>query len=314
MVKPRLLVTAQSFVKTPELCRELESRLSALYKIAYWSPECFDDDQELVAQLQGVSAWIVGREPVSRQILSQCPQLRYVSKYGVGLDNVDFRAAKEFSVKILHAPGVNAQAVAEHTVGLMLSLSRNIVLSATAMRGGNWLKNGGVSLSGKTVAIVGCGAVGSALLPLLKAFGCPLLVVDLLDKSELIAKYDGMQVTLADALKGADLLTLHVPLTEKTFQMIGRDELAAMKHSAFLINTSRGEVICQSQLADALEAKVIAGAALDVFESEPDVDKRLNSLDNFVGTAHIAGNSKEAKWAMGCAAISEIERVGTCQS
>lgn len=264
------------------------------------------DEALLLELLEGCSYWIVGREPVNSHVLSGAKDLEIISKYGVGLDNVDIQACKANGVKLAHRPGVNAQAVAEHAIGLMLGLARKICEGSRHLLEGRWIKNGGVSLYGKTLGIIGYGHVGSALAPLARSFGCQILAHDILDKSDELASVSGRSVGLKELITLSDFISVHVPLTQKTRKLIGRTEFELMKPTSFFINTSRGEVVDESALKWALKSGEIGGAALDVFSVEPFSDDELLSLANFIGTPHTAGNSKEAVWAMGLAAVEEL--------
>lgn len=265
------------------------------------------DRSMLPELLEDCSYWIVGREAVDSTVLSGAKKLEIISKYGVGLDNVDVSACSAHGgVRLVHRPGVNAQAVAEHTVGLMLGLSRKICEGSRHLFEGRWIKNGGVSLSGKTLGIIGYGHVGSALALLARSFNCQILAYDIIDKKSDLARVGGLPVGLKKLLSSSDFVSVHVPLTDKTRHLIGQEEFDLMKSTSFFINTSRGEVVDEAALKRALKAGEIGGAALDVFSVEPFDDMELLSLPNFIGTPHTAGNSKEAVWAMGSAAVEEL--------
>lgn len=263
-------------------------------------------EKDLKTSLTGVHGWLVGRETVNEDVLAFADQLRCVVKYGVGLDNIDFTACHAANVEIHHSPGVNARYVAELTLGLMISSFRNISKSARLISQGIWQKNGGLSLFNKTVGIVGCGHVGSAFIELIQPFSCRVLVCDLVSKQEILESYGATQIDFRSLLTECDVVSLHVPLTDKTRKMMGQSEFELMKSTAFLINTSRGAVVDHEALVHALETRQIAGAAMDVFETEPLNDRRLSDSLNFTGTPHIAGNSREAVEAMGRAAMKAL--------
>lgn len=309
MPSKTLLISAQSFLKSKplmELARSSAKHHGVEIKAAPVAINGRLDEAMLSEIIEGCSYWIVGREPVNSRLLSSAKNLEIVSKYGVGLDNVDIAACDAHGVKLVHRPGVNAQAVAEHALGLMLGLARKICEGSRHLFEGRWLKNGGVSLSGKTIGIIGYGHVGSALAPLVRSFGCQILAHDILDKSEQLSTLGGQSVSLKELLTLSDFISVHVPLTQKTLGLIGRAEFELMKPTSFFINTSRGEVVDESALKWALKSGEIGGAALDVFSEEPFADHELLSLANFIGTPHTAGNSKEAVWAMGQAAVEEL--------
>jgi D-3-phosphoglycerate dehydrogenase len=302
-----IVVTASSFLKVPQLRRRLEAAFPNT-KIIYAEESRVDTREKLLKVLDGAEAWLVGREPADAAILNALPALRVVAKYGVGLDNVDIEACSKLGIRIAWEGGVNRDAVAEHTLGLMLALCRNIGLGSRRLSQGVWWKNGGRSLSSMTVGIVGFGHIGTRVAEILQAFGCQILVHDILDKTEEAERVGAKQVKYQELLKQSDLLTFHVPLTPQTLKMFGANELALIKPAVYIVNTSRGEVLDQEKVKEALQKGELAGAGLDVFQSEPLVDKDLYSLENFVGTAHTAGNSQEAVLAMGEAAIRGLQK------
>lgn len=304
-------VTAKSFLASELLCQQLIASCPE-WQIHFADPDLVESESYLASFLQEATHWIVGRETVSGHLLAKLPKLRVISKYGVGLDNIDFAACQAAEVDVRWRPGVNAQAVAELSLAFMISLCRNIHKGSRLLAEGVWWKNGGIAFSSRTVGIIGAGAIGSRVARLARAFGCRILICDILDKRKLAEKLDGSQVDLENLLSNSDIVTLHVPLTELTHKMINADRLGLMKESAYLINTCRGEVVDQEALKLALQERQIAGAALDVYAEEPLQDKSLYSLDNFIGTAHIGGNSREAVLAMGQAAIDGVKEKGSC--
>jgi len=302
-----IVVTASSFLKVPQLRRRLEAALPQ-QEIVYAEEHRVDTRDKLVEVLEGAEAWLVGREPADARMLSGLPSLRVLAKYGVGLDNVDVEACSRLGIRIAWEGGVNRDAVAEHTLGFMLALCRNIGLGSRRLSQGIWWKNGGRSLGSMTVGIIGFGHIGTRVAELLQPFGCQILIHDILNKTDEVERVGAKQLKYQDILKSADILTFHVPLTPQTLKMFGANELALIKPTVYIVNTSRGEVLDQEKVKEALQKGQLAGAGLDVFQNEPLIDKDLYSLDNFVGTAHTAGNSEEAVLAMGEAAIRGLQK------
>ncbi len=302
----KVIVTAQSFCKDKTLCEELVARGKGLFEVAFLPEAHALPAKQLVAALSDAEAVLVGRETFDAPALGQLPRLRCLSKYGVGLDNIDQEACREQGVALFYRAGVNAQAVAEHAMGLVLSLMRNIDQSSRKLREGLWWKNGGTGLTGKTFGVIGFGHTGSRVGRLAKAFGCELLVADKVDKKAEISPYSGRQVALKELLESSDIISIHVPLAEDTRNLIDRTAISLMKTGAFLINTARGGVVDEKALLDALNSGKLAGAGADVFVNEPRPPAELVSHERFLGTAHIAGNSTEAVQAMGRAAIDGI--------
>jgi D-3-phosphoglycerate dehydrogenase len=263
---------------------------------------------ELIELLAGAPAAIMGLEQIDAALIDACPQLAVISKFGVGLDNVDLAHCARRSVAVLSSPGVNAFAVAELTLGFMIAVARRIAISTHHLKSGRWVRHGGVQVFGKQVGLVGLGHVGKRTAEVVQAVGCSVMAHDLLDLRDYGAARSIRFGSLDEVLATSDFVSLHVPLTPATRRLIGRRQLQAMKRSAFLINTARGGIVDESDLADALADGTIAGAASDVFAEEPTTNTRLLSLENFIGTAHIGGNSREAIRAVGLAAVDNLLR------
>lgn len=261
---------------------------------------------ELRAFLADAPAAIMGLERIDAALLDDCPHLEVISKFGVGLDNVDLSHCARRGVAVLSTPGVNATAVAELTLGFLIGAARRIAISTHHLKRGEWVRNGGVQVLGKRVGLIGLGHVGKRTAALLQAVGCEVMAHDLLDLRGYCAAHGLAFTSLDELLATSDFVSLHVPLTDSTRGMIGRAQLARMKPTAFLVNTSRGGIVDEEALADALESGRLAGAASDVFTEEPTRHTRLLGQDNFLGTPHIGGNSREAVRAVGQAAIDNL--------
>lgn len=298
-------VTAASFIKNPVLCAELVARAPGA-RVRFAKPEDVGDEAAMVRFLTDATVWIVGREPVTEAILRKLTLLKLIVKYGVGLDNVDLDACTRHQLPVVSRPGVNASQVAELTLGLMLCALRNIAKTSRLLKAGQWEKVGGVDLRGRTVGIVGCGHIGSRVMELVHAFGCPVLVCDLEDKSTIAARFEARQVSLEELGRTADVVSAHLPLTPLTANMFDRAFFERMKPGSVFINTARGEIVVEKDLQAVLEAGHLRAAACDVFRVEPPRDNALTRLDNFIGTPHIGGASVEAMLGMGRAAIDAV--------
>ena len=202
--------------------------------------------------------------------------------------------------------GVNKRSVAELTLGYMLILMRNIFSSYSNLKKLKWIKDGGNSLYNKKIGIIGVGNIGQDLIKLLSVFDCEILANDISENPLLSKKLNFKYVTKEFLYRNSDIITLHVPLTEKTKKMINMEIFNKMKSSSILINTSRGEVVCEKDLINAMKNNKIHSAALDVFQNEPLKNKELVCLPNVICTPHIAGNSKEAVIQMGNSAIDHL--------
>jgi len=301
---PRVVITAASFCRNHVLCREA-SQAFAGYELVFHPLDPTVDPAVVADALNGFDAAIVGREKINREILAKSHPPRVIAKYGVGMDNVD--PALFPVIQIIETPGINAFSVAEHTLGLALALTHNMAICDRLLREGKWWKDGGTALSGKTVAVIGVGHVGSRVAGLFRAFDCLVTGVDLRDKSEFLRSIGARQEDLLPAIESAEIVTLHVPLTTLTSKMVDRHFLARMRPGSFLLNTSRGEVLVEADLLEALNSGRLAGAGLDVFEVEPAENKELIRHPAVLCTPHTAGNSVEAVLAMGRASIAGLQ-------
>jgi D-3-phosphoglycerate dehydrogenase len=227
-----------------------------------------------------------------------------ISKYGVGMDNVDQEALRRAGIDLRVTFGTNKRSVAELTLGFMIGLCHNML--SEKLKRGFWQRDGGQELSGKTVGIIGCGNVGQELVRLLQPFQCRIRVRDIVDRGEFCRQFGAVETGFDELIKESDIVTLHVPLTKDTKSFIDKAVLAKMKSSAFLVNTSRGGVVHQGDLHRALVSGKIAGAGLDVFYEEPPTDIGFLQLPNLMVTPHIGGNTREAVEAMGKAAIQNL--------
>jgi phosphoglycerate dehydrogenase-like enzyme len=298
-------VASHSFSKNPTLRRELLARHPQVTFNETGLPLMRRDD--LVALLRGHERAITGLEVLDAAVFAAVPELRVVSKYGVGLDMIDLAAARRHGVSLRWTPGVNRQAVAELTIAFMIALCRSLVPLAQAVKTGGWTHPGGRQLSSSTVGIVGCGHVGQEVARLCRAFGATVLAHDIRSYEDFYRAHGVTAVTLDALLAASDIVTLHVPLDASTRGLIGRPQLARLKPTAHLINTARGGIVDETALAEALAGGRLAGAAFDVFNEEPPTNGELLLQPAFIGTPHIGGGTAEAVLAMGRAAIEGLD-------
>ena len=296
-------------VTPPAFCKSeyLKSKLSSLFpNTVYSQKNNYLSESELIGFLKNADAAIIGRDSITKATLEALPQLKIISKYGVGLDNLDIFSIKEKGVELAVTAGTNKRSVAELTLSFMLGLCHRTFIGAERIKRGEWIREGGHNLSGKTIGIMGCGNVGKEVVHLLKPFGCVILVCDIEDRSEFCRDQGVTESSMGSLIEKSDIVTLHVPLTDLTRNMIDETVLRKMQANAYLINTSRGAVVNPSALHKALVSGEISGAALDVFCSEPPDDMAFLELPNLMVTPHIGGNSVEAVEAMGQAAIDNL--------
>jgi len=234
-------------------------------------------------------------------LMAHAPKLRVIGRAGVGVDNIDAAAATRRGIVVMNTPGANAVAVAELTLGLMLTLARKVAAANASMHAGKWEKKilQGSELRGKTLGILGLGRIGLEVARRAKGFGMELIGSDPF-VSAAVARENGIKlVTLDELLAGSDYLTLHVGLTPQTTGVINAKTIATMKKGVRIINCARGELIEDAALIEALKSGQVAGAALDVFPSEPLKDSPYATMDNVILTPHIAGSTGEAQEAVG---------------
>jgi len=254
---------------------------------------------ELVSSVRDYDVIIVrSRTKVTKEVVDAAAAAKIIARVGVGLDNVDVKAAEAKKIRVINAPEAASVAVAELAIGLMISLARSIPRADAESKRGNWIKKElmGSQLSGKYLGIVGVGNIGRNLGRMAKALRMNLIGYDPYPINREFITETGMIVTdLNTLLESADFVTCHVPSTLETKHMFNTERFAKMKPTAYLVNTSRGEIIDENALFDALKNNKIAGAALDVFEVEPPTNKQLLALPNLVCTPHIGAQTKEAQ-------------------
>jgi D-3-phosphoglycerate dehydrogenase len=268
-------------------------------------------EADLTEMAKDSTAIIAGTEPITRRVMEKCRQLRHISRVGVGLDSVDLLEARKREISVSYTPDAPAPAVAELTIGLMISLLRKVGEANLLMHQGKWDRFMGRRLSEITLGIIGVGRIGGRVLRRLRGFGSPrILVNDLLADQSLNRAVPELKLEWVSKeliFQQADLISLHVPLTLKTKGMVGPREFAAMKPDALIINTSRGGVIDEKALYQALKNEKIGGAAIDVFENEP-YDGPLKNLPNCLLTSHMGSMSHDCRTRMEIEATEEAIR------
>lgn len=235
---------------------------------------------------------------VTADILEAANRLKVIGRAGVGLDNVDLKAATKKGVVAMNTPAGNTTSTAEHTMSMILALSRNIPQACASLKSGKWerTKFGGVELYGKTLGVVGFGRIGSTVAKMAKGFGMRILTYDPYLSAEVAQNVGAEVLTLEELLKRADYITIHIPKSAETKNIISDKEFGLMKKTVRVINCARGGIVDEKALIKALEEKRIAGCALDVFESEPPAaDHPLLKFDNCIATPHLGASTTEAQ-------------------
>jgi len=266
------------------------------------------ESEALIKFISDADAIIVGLEIINSKILDRVPNLKFISKFGVGLDNIDIDECNNRNIRIGWIGGVNKRSVAEMTLGFMISLIRNLHLTSFQLKSENiWNKNGGMQLSEKTIGIIGIGNIGKEVIKLLKPFNCKILVNDISEINDFVREHNLNHVTKEELYKESDIITLHLPLNDTSINLINKNVFSQMKKHSYIINTSRGGIINESDLKFALKNNIIAGAAIDVYVNEPPLDLELISFHNLICTPHIGGNAIEAVMSMGISAINHLK-------
>jgi D-3-phosphoglycerate dehydrogenase len=270
----------------------LEPRVRALAEKVEWHFDRPANEDETIARIKDADAIINIRASVkfTRKVLAACPKLKILSVWGTGVDHVDLPAASEMGITVSNTPGYGAPYVSEHALALALAVSRQVVQNDQRIRQGGWTRGFIHELYNKTLGVVGTGAVGQRMVQLGKGIGMKVVAWTLHPTPERAAEYGVEFIPLEELLRRSDVVSIHLALSTITEKLIGWSELALMKPTAILINTARGPIVDQEALVEALEQKKIAGAGLDVFETEPlPAGHPITRLDNVVLSPHAGG-------------------------
>ena len=285
----------------------------------FYSPHLWHSPDELKVALAHAQALVVRNQTkVTADVIAAAPNLKIIARAGVGVDNIDTAAASAAGVVVSYTPAANAVSVAELAMGLMLALARHIPSAHAHATSGGWdrIRYMGTELAGRTLGIVGFGRIGQLVAERARAFGLQIVTADafLRPDSPALLRYDACLLTLDDLLSASDIVTLHVPLTSETNNLIGAAQLARMKPSALLVNTSRGEVVDEAALLAALELKQITGAALDVRRAEPPGPSGFDALPNVILLPHLGAFTHEAQERVIDAVCRDVKLVLAGQS
>jgi len=300
----RILVTPTSYAKNdPRLKTELEQQVGEVIYNPTGKPL---PSTEVARLLPGVDGYIAGLDAIDRPALAAADRLKVIARYGVGVDSVDLEAAREKGIVVTNTPGANSVSVAELAIGLMLALARQLPEAIQASRLGKFPRLSGVALEGKTIGILGLGAIGKQLALRMAAFGCRVIAFDPYP-DEPFARQNRIELLEQDqVIIQSDFLSLHLPLLPETRRLVNRQFLARMKRGAYLINTARGEVVDEEALWEALQSGHLSGAALDALAIEPpDRSNPLLALPNVIITPHLGAQTDGATNHMGWMALED---------
>ena len=263
------------------------------------------NEAEIADMITDVVGVIAGTELLSQKVLTEAPMLKVISRYGIGLDNIDLQSAHKHGILVYNTPNTPALAVAELTLSLILNLLKKIGKVDRLLRTDEWKPDMGNLLTHKTVGIIGLGRIGKKVIKLLQPFNPALLAYDVQPDKQYAKQNNIKLVTLPELLTQSDIITIHCPLIPETHHLIGEKELSLMKPTTLIINTARGGIIDEHALYVFVKQGKIAGAALDVFEHEPNTGK-LKELENVILTPHIATYTQETRKQMELEAVQNL--------
>ncbi|HEF2147198.1 TPA: phosphoglycerate dehydrogenase [Campylobacter coli] len=263
--------------------------------------------KELSKDIGEAEVLIAGTEKITEDVLRNAPNLKLISRVGIGLDGIDFELCRKYNIKVVYTPDAPTMAVAELCVGLILDLSRKISFTDANLKQGIWNRHMGMLLYGKTIGIIGMGRIGKSLIKLLSSFNVSFKVCDPNPDFAFLKIYNVELTNKTKLLKESDVVSLNLPLKKDTMNFLMLDDLKNMKKSSILINTARGGIINEDDLYIALKENLIAGAAVDVFEEEPYKGK-LRELNNVVLTCHMGASTMESRTDMETQAVEEVIR------
>ena len=304
----RVLVTPTSYGRNDqELKRHLEAAVGEVVYNTTGRPLNSEELREIIGSFHG---YIAGLDCIDSQVIRAAKNLKVIARYGVGVDAVDLQAAHNAGIVVTNTPGVNSSSVAELTVGLMLALNRNIVQAAISTRLGEWQRLNGTTLEGKTIGLLGFGAVGKRVAGMLMGFNCQVIAYDPIPDRQAALELNVELMDKNEVIGESNLLSLHLPLTAETRGMVDKVFIDLMNHGACLINTSRGELVVENHLFSALDNGHLKGAALDVFDRQPpDPENPLLQLPQVIATPHMGAHTDSAATAMGWGALDNCLRV-----
>jgi len=303
---PKALITTVPFAHKDSTPLDLLNENNIEYLINPLNKKLTED--ELIDMICDFDVIIAGTEQISDRVMQKATNLKMISRVGIGLDSVDLLAAKSREIQVSYTPDAPAPAVAELTIGMMLTLLRSIHVSNSQMHSGEWYRFFGRRLSEVTIGIIGVGRIGTGVLQHLKGFGNPKILVNDIFVGEDID--DGLDIewcSKEEIYRHSDVISLHLPLTAQTKNMIKKDQLLSMKKDAIIINTSRGGIINENDLYEVLQSGHLSGAAIDVFNNEP-YNGNLKNIERCLLTAHMGSMSVDCRTRMEIEATEEAVR------
>jgi D-3-phosphoglycerate dehydrogenase len=293
MLKRKVLITDYQFKSI-----KYEKKILSDIGVEVIEAQC-KTENEVIEKAKGVHGLIVERVPITRKVIESLPQLKVIARYGIGINTIDLKAASEHKVFILNVPDYCIDEVSDHALALLLASARKIIPLNNYIKSGNWgfhFAQPFYRIKGRTLGLIGFGNIARKLAEKAKPLGLSILIYDPYISNEVMKNYEYVKsIDFLELLKKSDFISIHVPLTKNTKNMISIKEINLMKKSAAIINTSRGGIVNEKDLTEALISKRIAGAALDVFEEEPLNNILLLKQDNVILTPHVSYHSEESQ-------------------
>lgn len=302
----KILVTPTSFLK-PENTAAKENLEQFASEVVYNDLGRPLQPEEILERLDGVDGYIAGLDYITEEVVEKAPDsLKVISRYGAGVDRVDLSACQKRGIAVTNTPGTNSVAVCELAFSLMLCAARNIVRLHESVEQGQWVRSQGIELKGKTLGIIGMGAIGKNLAKRARAFEMKVVAYDPFFDAEFAKQNQVERKELEELFPAADFISIHVPLTEQTRHMINRESIKKCKDGAVIINTARGGMIDEEAAAEAIKSGKLGGLGLDAFEEEPLLDSPLKGLDRVIFTPHTGAHTAEAVSGMGTMAVENL--------
>ncbi len=301
--KWKVLATAVTFGKVNKQPKE---RLEAIGCEVVTNPFGRPFTLEEFAQYGAdADALIVGNDKVTAEVIARCPKLKIIAKHGIGVDGIDIKVANAKGITVTNAPGTNSQEVADLAIGFMIMLGRGLYPANRDTKDGKWIKPMGVSMYEKTVGIIGTGTIGRALASRAGGFKMNILGYDLFENDE-AKKYGVKYVSLDELLEKSDYVSLHLPLTSETNNILSAEKINKMKKGAILVNTARRQLVDYDALYKALQSGLLRGYATDVYDAEPPKHIPLFDLENVLLSPHLGGTTLESNRRMGDTAVDNV--------
>lgn len=304
----KVLVTPTSYAsQDPTLKTDLEELVGEVNYNTTGKPLTSPQLQEMLPEIDGM---IAGLDEIDSLAISCAKNLKVIARYGVGYNNVDLEAAKSHGITVTNTPGANSKSVAELTIALILNLLRPLILCDQQTKEGKWPRYKGFSLEGKTIGLIGLGAIGKEVARRLKGFDCIILAYDVYQDDQFAVQNEISYKPLDDLLDKSDVISLHLPGTDDTKEMVNDQFIDKMKTGAWLVNTARGDLVDEDALIRGLKSGKLRGAALDVFQKEPpEAGNPLFLMDNVILTPHMGAHADSATNNMGRMALDDCLRV-----